>query len=149
MLLRTARDVLRGLALLHSAGYAHCDVKSDNIMYETGGGATLIDLGAATRLGEATREGAPEAMALGLDVSHASMGVDLSCLAFTLWWAATGGEPPSGSRPHTLAAEAQRRAGGGEGGGRGGGSSRVFHAIAGRFAAILSADTAMDALSAL
>ena len=87
-LLRAAVDVLRGLALLHGAGWAHCDVKADNVMFDGAGAATLIDLGAATRLGERTREGAPEALALGRDVAVASAAVDLACLAATLWWAA-------------------------------------------------------------
>jgi serine/threonine protein kinase len=77
--------VLKGLTLMHAAGFAHCDVKGDNIMYDGTGAATLIDLGAATRMGEPTLEGAPDAMALGRNISVGNALIDLSCLAYTLW----------------------------------------------------------------
>ncbi len=111
-LLRAATDVLRGLALLHAAGVAHCDVKADNIMFDGAGAATLIDLGAATRLGEAPFEGAPEALALGRSMSVASAGVDLACLASTLWWAARReAGAPAGSTADSLAAQADAAGG--------------------------------------
>jgi len=134
-LLRAATDVLRGLALLHAAGVAHCDVKADNIMFDGAGAATLIDLGAATRLGEATLEGAPEALALGRDVSIASAGVDLACLASTLWWAARREvDAPAGATAEVLAAHADAA-----------GGDPVMRAIA----AILRAASAAEALAIL
>ncbi len=87
-LVRMVTDVLRGLVLLHAAGFAHCDVKADNILFDGASAATLIDLGAATRIGGTTREGAHKLLALGRDVTVASANVDLACLASTLWWAA-------------------------------------------------------------
>ena len=138
-LLRTAGDVLRGLALLHAAGLAHCDVKADNVMFDGAGAATLIDLGAATSLGEATREGAPESAALGLDVSVAGVAVDLACLASALWWAAQRTEPPSGCTPATLAELAERLAAAGAG------EPLVLRAVA----VILRAGCATRALEAL
>lgn len=54
-LVRMVTDVLRGLVLLHAAGFAHCDVKADNILFDGASAATLIDLGAATRIGGTTR----------------------------------------------------------------------------------------------
>ena len=133
-LVRVAGDVLRGLALLHSTGWAHCDVKADNIMLTPSGAATLIDLGAATRLGERTREGAPEALALGRDVDVASVGVDLACLAATLWRAARrAADAPAGIGAAEIAARADAEGG------------AVMRAVA----AILRADSAEVALAAL
>ncbi len=134
LLERVAIDVLRGLALLHVAGFAHCDVKADNIMFDGTSAATLIDLGAATRFGEATREGAPEALALGRDVSVASAGVDLACLASALWWAARREVgAPAGATADALAAQADAAGG------------TVMCAVA----VILRAASAAEALAAL
>ena len=153
LLLHAARDVLRGLALMHAAGVAHCDVKADNVMFDGAGAATLIDLGAATPFGKPTREGAPEAMALGLSVARGSASVDLACLASTLWWASQRTEPPGGAglSPARLADVAERAAAasaaaaaaaGREGDG---GAPEVLSVIA----AILRADSAAAALNAL
>ena len=134
-LLRAAADVLRGLVLLHAAGVAHCDVKADNIMFDGTGAATLIDLGAATRLGEAPFEGAPEVLALGRNMSVASAGVDLACLASTLWWAARcEAGAPAGSTADSLAAQADAA-----------GGDPIMRAVA----VILRAASAAGALSAL
>ncbi len=134
-LLRAAVDVLRGLVLLHAAGVAHCDVKADNIMFDGTGAATLIDLGAATRLGEAPFEGAPEALALGRNMSVASAGVDLACLASTLWWAARcEAGAPAGSTADSLAAQADAA-----------GDDPVMRAVS----VILRAASAAEALAAL
>ena len=148
LLLRAARDVLRGLALMHAAGLAHCDVKPDNIMFDGAGGATLIDLGAATPFGNPTREGAPESMALGLSVTLGSASVDLACLASTLWWASQRVEPPggAGSSPARLADVAEHAAASAAAGAEAnGGAPEVLRAIA----AILRADSAAAALDAL
>ena len=46
---RVARRILRGLAELHAQGYAHSDVKPENILYDARrGDARLADLGSAT-----------------------------------------------------------------------------------------------------
>ena len=133
-LVRMATDVLQGLVLLHAAGFAHCDVKADNIMFDGASAATLIDLGAATRFGDTTREGAPESLALGRDVTVASAVVDLACLASTLWWAArceVGA--PVGTSADSLAAQAD------------GAGGPVMCAVA----AILRAASAAEALAVL
>jgi hypothetical protein len=136
-LLRVAADALRGLALLHAAGLAHCDVKADNLMFDGAGAATLIDLGAATRFGEAVREGAPEDMALGRDTAVASAAVDLACLASTLWWAARRAGAPAGMSADQLAALADA--------GSAAGGEPVGRAVA----AILRAESAAAALGAI
>jgi hypothetical protein len=139
-LLRTARDILRGLRLLHAAGLAHCDVKPDNIMYAGNGTATLIDLGAVTEFGQPVVEGMPTEMALGIDLSRGSAKADLVGLASTLWWALQRTMPPGGATPPTLAQRAEELAA------RGGPlAPTVLQAIA----AILRADTASAALAAL
>ena len=89
-LLGAARSVLCGLAVLHSAGIAHCDVKADNIMFDGVGNATLSDLGAATKFGDLVMEGIPSDMSLGVSVDRGDATVDLASLAVTLWWAAYG-----------------------------------------------------------
>ena len=113
-LMRVASDILRGLTLMHSAGYAHCDVKADNIMFDGSGAATLIDLGAATRFGEPTLEGVPESMALGRDVSVGSAAVDLACLASTLWWAARRFDAATGMSATKFADYAEAQSSDGE-----------------------------------
>jgi hypothetical protein len=103
-------------------------------MFDGASAATLIDLGAATRFGETTCEGAPEKLALGRDVSVASASVDLACLASTLWWAARReADAPAGASADSLAAQADFAGG------------PVMRAVA----AILRAASAAEALSAL
>ena len=44
------REILQGLAHLHSQGWVHRDVKSDNILVDCGGAVKLADMGFAVRL---------------------------------------------------------------------------------------------------
>ena len=56
-LLRTlAQMVGRGLSSLHKAGYAHADVKPENIKLDGEGSARLIDLGYATRFDPSAKD---------------------------------------------------------------------------------------------
>lgn len=137
-LLSTARSVLRGLAVMHAAGIAHCDVKSDNIMFDGDGTATLIDLGAATKLGEFVYEGIPRSMSLGLAIDRGDARVDLASLATTLWWAAYG-YLDVGNSVHVLRDRAAVKA-----------LLGSHHGIvASAVAAILNAGTAVEALSSI
>ncbi|MGE3780192.1 MAG: serine/threonine-protein kinase, partial [Pirellulaceae bacterium] len=63
-----ARQVAEGLAALGEKGWAHCDVKPENIQVARNGHATLCDLGLARRLtpgqkGDAALVGTPAYMA--------------------------------------------------------------------------------------
>ena len=109
-LLRTARDVLRGLVLLHSVELAHCDVKGDNIMYASNGSATLIDLGAVTEFGKPMKEGIPPVMAMGISLEVGRAEVDLVGLASTLWLALYHVYPTIDTTPQAFAQRAKESA---------------------------------------
>lgn len=44
-------QLIEALSAVHAAGFAHCDVKPENVVLSTSGRATLIDLGIAEPLG--------------------------------------------------------------------------------------------------
>jgi serine/threonine protein kinase len=44
------REILQGLDHLHSQGWVHRDVKSDNVLVGSGGAVKLADMGFAVRL---------------------------------------------------------------------------------------------------
>ncbi|OAY82410.1 Mitogen-activated protein kinase kinase kinase A [Ananas comosus] len=46
-----AYEILRGLAYLHGAGIAHCDVKGQNVLIGSEGRAKIADFGCARRVG--------------------------------------------------------------------------------------------------
>ncbi|KAF7102468.1 hypothetical protein CFC21_103597 [Triticum aestivum] len=51
-----ARDILLGLAHVHAAGVAHCDVKGRNVLIGSDGRALIADFGCARRTGIAGEE---------------------------------------------------------------------------------------------
>jgi mitogen-activated protein kinase kinase kinase 17/18 len=53
-----AADVLRGLAHVHAAGFAHCDVKGRNVLLRADGRAMLADFGCARRTADDNAGGA-------------------------------------------------------------------------------------------
>ncbi|CAL9084903.1 unnamed protein product [Musa textilis] len=56
---RYARSILRGLDCVHSRGYAHCDVKLQNILVDRrGGDVKIADFGLAQRIGDKIHGGA-------------------------------------------------------------------------------------------
>ncbi|KAJ8486453.1 hypothetical protein OPV22_018938 [Ensete ventricosum] len=56
---RYARSILRGLHCVHSRGYAHCDVKLQNILVDRrGGDVKIADFGLAQRIGDKIHGGA-------------------------------------------------------------------------------------------
>lgn len=90
---QVSRRILRGLAELHSHGYAHSDLKPENILYDARrGDARLADLGSATdRLKQSmscgTREYIAPELLLGAPVG---VELDLWSLGCTLFEILTG-----------------------------------------------------------
>jgi serine/threonine protein kinase len=72
---------LASIFALNSAGYAHGDIKPGNMMLDSSGLVTLIDLGTAQRLGDYFTESSN--FALG-ELSQSSVDYDLVCLGSTL-----------------------------------------------------------------
>ncbi len=46
-----ACEVLRGLAHVHASGFAHCDVKPENVIISRNGEVKIVDFGSAQRIG--------------------------------------------------------------------------------------------------
>ncbi|MBX3189764.1 MAG: sigma 54-interacting transcriptional regulator [Labilithrix sp.] len=97
-----ARDLAETLAGLHDAGFAHGDVKPDNVRIPASGRAMLLDLGAASPLRGAASPSvftpafaAPELRA----GARPSVASDLFALGATLWAVATGDPPAATARP--------------------------------------------------
>ena len=90
---RVTRQILTALERLHRCGYAHTDIKPDNILYDPRtGDARLADLGSATdRLGDAgslgTREYRPPEAIIGAPLS---LKMDLWSLGCTVFEMLTG-----------------------------------------------------------
>lgn len=100
-----AAQLAGGLAALHAAGWAHGDVKPENMRLDERGRAVLLDLGFATPLSgpggaRSTRQAgslawlSPE-RARGAGASAAS---DIFALGVVLYQAATGSHPFDGAR---------------------------------------------------
>jgi serine/threonine-protein kinase len=105
--LRIARQVAAGLAAAHEAGVVHYDLKPENVVFEPGGNAKLMDFGLAriARREDASRGFAgtlgyasPEAMR-GAEGGAAS---DVFAFGVMLQELLTGRRPWSGSDPREL-----------------------------------------------
>ncbi|CAL4888165.1 unnamed protein product [Urochloa decumbens] len=97
-----AADVLRGLAYVHAAGVAHCDVKGRNVLLATDGRAMLADFGCARWMGEEGGNAGVGAILWGTPMfmsPEAARGeaqgaaADIWALGCTVIEMATGGAP--------------------------------------------------------
>ena len=78
------RQMSEALAYVHSFGYAHCDVKPDNVMLVPNAESLsfkLIDFGAVTQIGSLARE-RTRAFTLGIELAHPCL--DFVGLALTI-----------------------------------------------------------------
>ena len=90
---RVTRQLLRAIERLHRCGYAHTDIKPDNILYDARAGtARLADLGSAdNRFKQGSTFGTREYMAPELIIgSPLSAAVDLWSLGCTVFQMLTG-----------------------------------------------------------
>jgi serine/threonine protein kinase len=80
-----ARDCVSALCHIHSKNYCFADLKPANIMLQCGerGGATLVDFGAAVKLGDLIVEATDE-FCLDVAIVQGSKLVDWTCLGTTL-----------------------------------------------------------------
>jgi mitogen-activated protein kinase kinase kinase 17/18 len=96
-----AADVLRGLAHVHAAGFAHCDVKGRNVLLRADGRAMLADFGCARRTADdngggagAVGGGTPAFMAPEAARGEAQgAAADVWALGYTVVEMATGAAP--------------------------------------------------------
>ncbi|XP_062228706.1 mitogen-activated protein kinase kinase kinase 18-like [Phragmites australis] len=98
-----ARDILRGLAHVHTAGLAHCDVKGRNVLIGADGRAMIADFGCARRValdvsgginGGRMRGGTPMFMAPeAARGEEQGTAADIWALGCTVIEMATGGAP--------------------------------------------------------
>lgn len=51
--------LVEGLRFMHALGFAHCDVKADNVCVSQSGACVLVDLGSVARFGEAAQSTRP------------------------------------------------------------------------------------------
>ena len=87
------RKVAEGLAALHEYGYAHADIKPNNILLTPGGGLKIIDFGQSCPLGFAKEriQGTPDFIAPE-QVYRAEIDqrTDVYNLGATMYWVVTG-----------------------------------------------------------
>lgn len=107
--LAVTRQVLDALAALHDAGFAHGDVKSDNIIVHGDDAITLIDLGLAHVEGmpvaenRATISGTPDYMAPELAYGEAPTACsDLYAVGCLLYELVTGSTPFAGGHAQDI-----------------------------------------------
>ncbi|CAL5058478.1 unnamed protein product [Urochloa decumbens] len=102
MIRSRAADVLRGLAYVHAAGVAHCDVKGRNVLLAADGRAMLADFGCARWMGDEGGNAGVGAVVRGTPMfmsPEAARGeaqeaaADIWALGCTVIEMATGGAP--------------------------------------------------------
>jgi len=95
---QTFIDAASGLAAMHKLGWAHCDIKPNNILRGADGVVKVIDFGQSCRIGTVKEriQGTPDYIAPEqverLPISEAT---DVFNLGATLYWALTGKHVPT------------------------------------------------------
>ncbi len=96
--IQTFIDAANGLGAMHRMGWAHCDIKPNNILRSDDGQVKVIDFGQSCRIGTVKQriQGTPDYIAPEqverLPVSEAT---DVFNLGATLYWATTGKHVPT------------------------------------------------------
>jgi serine/threonine-protein kinase len=104
---RIARQVAAGLAAAHEAGVVHHDLKPENVVFEPGGSAKLMDFGLA-RLGRREADSRSFSGTLGYAAPEVMRGAeggaasDVFAFGVMLQELLTGQRPWSGSDPREL-----------------------------------------------
>ena len=92
------RMVAVALNAMHEKGYVHCDIKPNNILFNSNGGVKIIDLGQSCRLGQIKKriQGTPDYIAPEqVRRKHLSHRTDIFNLGATMYWALTGKNVPT------------------------------------------------------
>lgn len=92
------RMVAIALNAMHEKGYVHCDIKPNNILFNSSGGIKIIDLGQSCRLGQIKKriQGTPDYIAPEqVRREHLSHRTDIFNLGATMYWALTGKNVPT------------------------------------------------------
>jgi len=92
------RMVASGMHAMHQAGFVHCDMKPNNIMFNKSGSIKIIDLGQSCRIGTVKKriQGTPDYIAPE-QVHRKPLGpkTDVFNLGATMYWALTGKNIPT------------------------------------------------------
>jgi serine/threonine protein kinase len=94
----TFTQAAEGLKAMHSMGFAHCDIKPNNILRDDKGHVKIIDFGQSCRIGTVKEriQGTPDYIAPEqVDRLPISAQTDVFNLGATLYWALTGKNIPT------------------------------------------------------
>jgi serine/threonine protein kinase len=94
----TFLQVANGFKTLHSLGYAHCDLKPNNILRDDQGHVTIIDFGQGCKIGTVKEriQGTPDYIAPEqVDRKPISVQTDMYNLGATMYWVITGTNIPT------------------------------------------------------
>jgi eukaryotic-like serine/threonine-protein kinase len=96
--LDTFIQAAQGLKAMHTMGYAHCDIKPNNILYGATGKVKVIDFGQSCKIGTIKEriQGTPDYIAPEQVARRpVTVQTDVFNLGATLYWALTGRHIPT------------------------------------------------------